>query len=1041
MNIKRILLSFLMVVAVATGLHAQVTGVTDSVPIISPNAYHIPMPSMRSTGSSQWYTVAQYGVYNHVLVVTVNGTLTTLTIVLEGSNDQVTATTIGTSTDPAGARITGDGAYNYVRARITVYSGTGRVTPSWTGFPTQATSGGGGGGGGGDTNLTQINGNTVNAGVGAGASGTQRVALSTDSIIASITAPVVITGAKSNNGAVPGATNLGVLPVVATAAAPTYTEGNQAALSTTLSGLVRVAIEAGGGTGGTASSFGAAFPATGTALGFSDGSVMRPGLAVDGDTGGGTQYIQRVILGVSGSGGSVEVGTAASPLRTDPTGTTNQPVIGTKTNNAAAPGTNNLGVLPCLANAASPTFTEGNLVNCSVTLAGAERVVGTGTAGTANAGVVTIQGIASMTPVQVSQATAANLNATIVGTKTNNNATPGATNLGVLPAVASTSAPSYTDTDMVALSTDLSGSLRVNVVSGSTGNAAASATGSSVPAQADYTGINVGGTLRGQTGTNTSGSVYAADVNIVGAPAITYNATQPTKTDGQTVTDFQITSRGALVVNPGVENFPVSAVITTGSAQIGHLEANQSSNVAQINGVTPLMGAGNTGTGSPRVTIASDQANLPVISGTAPVVTMNSASANAGVTSANAYVFDDTGPTSITENSFGYARMSANRNQYATLRDAAGNERGANVTAANELLVSVGNAALTVRGFGTAGVSDSNVLTVQGIASGTPVLATLTGTNNINNVSGTVSLPTGAATAAKQPALGTAGTASSDVISVQGIASMTPLLATLSGTNNLNNIAGTISLPTGASTAAKQPALGTAGSASTDVISVQGIASMTPFLINPGTAANFGIYVEDAGETAAGNLMMAGAVRRDTAASSSGTTGDNSTLNVDSVGGLWTRPLDTAAAGAAVPGYVSYPGAQDASGNIAGDVVCTSSKVYDASTSGNTELVALSGSKHIYVCGYELFSAGTVNVSLVAGTGTACASAASGTPSTGTSGASASLTPAWQFTAQTGKLSAYPVHGWLLDAGSANALCLKTSGGVAVQAQVFYSQR
>lgn len=36
-------------------------------------------------------------------------------------------------------------------------------------------------------------------------------------------------------------------------------------------------------------------------------------------------------------------------------------------------------------------------------------------------------------------------------------------------------------------------------------------------------------------------------------------------------------------------------------------------------------------------------------------------------------------------------------------------------------------------------------------------------------------LPSGAATAAKQPALGTAGTASADVISVQGITSMTPL--------------------------------------------------------------------------------------------------------------------------------------------------------------------------------------------------------------------------------------------------------------------------
>lgn len=143
------------------------------------------------------------------------------------------------------------------------------------------------------------------------------------------------------------------------------------------------------------------------------------------------------------------------------------------------------------------------------------------------------------------------------------------------------------------------------------------------------------------------------------------------------------------------------------------------------------------------------------------------------------------------------------------------------------------------------------------------------GTWNITNVSGTVSLPTGASTAAKQPALGTAGTASADVITVQGIASMTALkvdpsgvtspvsgtvtanqggtwTATVtqataanlnatvaqSGTWNITNISGTVSLPTGASTAAKQPALGIAGTASSDVITVQGIASMTALKVD-----------------------------------------------------------------------------------------------------------------------------------------------------------------------------------------------------------------
>lgn len=50
--------------------------------------------------------------------------------------------------------------------------------------------------------------------------------------------------------------------------------------------------------------------------------------------------------------------------------------------------------------------------------------------------------------------------------------------------------------------------------------------------------------------------------------------------------------------------------------------------------------------------------------------------------------FDDVSPTSITENSFGNLRISQNRNLYGTLRDAGGNERGANVTANNSLQVS-----------------------------------------------------------------------------------------------------------------------------------------------------------------------------------------------------------------------------------------------------------------------------------------------------------------------------------------------------------------
>ena len=52
--------------------------------------------------------------------------------------------------------------------------------------------------------------------------------------------------------------------------------------------------------------------------------------------------------------------------------------------------------------------------------------------------------------------------------------------------------------------------------------------------------------------------------------------------------------------------------------------------------------------------------------------------------------------------------------------------------------------------------------------------------------------------------IGTAGSPNTSVLTVQGISSMTPFLVAQSGTWNITNISGTISLPTGAATAANQ---------------------------------------------------------------------------------------------------------------------------------------------------------------------------------------------------------------------------------------------
>lgn len=143
---------------------------------------------------------------------------------------------------------------------------------------------------------------------------------------------------------------------------------------------------------------------------------------------------------------------------------------------------------------------------------------------------------------------------------------------------------------------------------------------------------------------------------------------------------------------------------------------------------------------------------------------------------------------------------------------------------------------------------------------------------------------------------GTAGTANANVLTVQGIASMTPVQvsqataaslnatvvgtgtfavqAAQSGTWNITNISGTVSLPTGASTAAKQPALGTAGTAATDVLTVQGIASMTPLNVNVAASA-----ITQAVSVASGQIVDGGDVTQGAKADAASCTGSQTVVS------------------------------------------------------------------------------------------------------------------------------------------------------------------
>jgi hypothetical protein len=69
-----------------------------------------------------------------------------------------------------------------------------------------------------------------------------------------------------------------------------------------------------------------AAPGSSTQIGGTDGTNLQSARVFDLDSGGGTQYVIGVGLRKAASGGSVEAGTSTDPLRTDPTGTTAQPV-------------------------------------------------------------------------------------------------------------------------------------------------------------------------------------------------------------------------------------------------------------------------------------------------------------------------------------------------------------------------------------------------------------------------------------------------------------------------------------------------------------------------------------------------------------------------------------------------------------------------------------------------------------------------------------------------------------------------------------------
>lgn len=239
---------------------------------------------------------------------------------------------------------------------------------------------------------------------------------------------------------------------------------------------------------------------------------------------------------------------------------------------------------------------------------------------------------------------------------------------------------------------------------------------------------------------------------------------------------------------------------------------------------------------------------------------------------------------------------------------------------------------------------------------------------------------------------GTAGTASAQVLTVQGIASMTPVLVTAqAGDNDIGNV--DLEL---AGTAVGQ----------TNPVSVR-LSNGTDYL-TPSTDATFGTttYTET---TSTGPLV--GGIRNDALAALAGTDNEAAPLQFDAIGALWTRMLDPCSGVA----KVSVP--------------------IDIVTATTTEVVGTASGvgNSVYICSITLVTAAANNVALVEDDTDACA-----TPTAGLAGG-VTAAEGWNFAANGG-ISAVGGNAFVAKTAGTNVfVCLITSAATQLSGTIVYA--
>lgn len=372
--------------------------------------------------------------------------------------------------------------------------------------------------------------------------------------------------------------------------------------------------------------------------------------------------------------------------------------------------------------------------------------------------------------------------------------------------------------------------------------------------------------------------------------------------------------------------------------------------------------------------------NLKVVSGVAFVNCANCSGSGVSQTDQAAYTvgvslfapsgcfFQTTATTGpLATGTQGLVQCTAQRAFFTNLRNASGTEIGTTTTP------------LVAAGAGTAGTATGGVLTVQGVAAMTPFLV------NPGTAANWGVGATGSAVPANAVYIGivsggnlTGWTGAVTQASGPWTMNLTQLnsVTVLTGTGAVGTGAQRIAVGTDTATIAGS-APGTAGTASVNVLSVQGVASMTPLagnitqVLGSAISATNGLFT---------NVLQGNAVL--SVSNPSFTTiaqgGNAAPVVVANTVAATDKALEVAVANANNNGQatagnsspVVLPAAQ-----VTADVCSLNAKTnlpISQNGTSSVQLIALSGSTKIYVCSLSLIAAGATTVALTTGTGTAC---------------------------------------------------------------------